>query len=165
MNQLALFQDIKTFIFDVDGVLTNGNLLVQENGDLLRTMNIKDGYALQLAVKKGYQVIIISGGTSVGAQKRLEKLGIQHLNFGVKDKLALLYSLKEVHRIDYNQALYMGDDMPDMHTMSLCKVKAAPADACEEILQIANYVAPQRGGEGCVRDVIRKVLLLNNDWE
>lgn len=165
MNQLELFKGINTFILDVDGVLTNGNLIVHENGDLIRTMNIKDGYALQLAVKKGYHVIIISGGSSEGAQKRLAKLGITHLNFKVKDKVAVLNQAVKDLGINLNEALYMGDDMPDIITMQMCQLKAAPHDACEEILQIANYISPYKGGEGCVRDVIRKVLLLNNHWE
>lgn len=165
MNQLELFKNINTFILDVDGVLTNGDLIVHENGDLIRTMNIKDGYALQLAIKKGYNIIIISGGSSEGAYKRLEKLGITHLNFKVKDKVAILNQAVAELGIRLERALYMGDDMPDILTMQMCHLKAAPNDACEEILQIANYISPFNGGDGCVRDVIRKVLLLNNHWE
>ncbi|MDE3254435.1 MAG: HAD-IIIA family hydrolase [Bacteroidota bacterium] len=165
MNTRALFEPIKVFVFDVDGVLTNGTLLVTEEGHLLRTMNIKDGYALQLAIKKGYQIWIISGGTSNAVVKRLSKLGLEEVHIAVKDKAQLLQTLLTKYDIAPSALLYMGDDMPDRAVMQLCGLKACPADAINEIKAVADYISPIKGGEGCVREVIEFVLKLNNHWE
>jgi len=165
MNTRALFKPVKVFVFDVDGVLTNGTLLVTEEGHLLRTMNIKDGYALQLAIKKGYQIWIISGGTSNAVVKRLSKLGLEEVHIAVKDKAQLLKELLAKYSIDSAALLYMGDDMPDTAVMQMCGLKACPADAINEIKAIADYISPIKGGEGCVREVIENVLKLNNHWE
>ena len=165
MNTRALFKPVKVFVFDVDGVLTNGTLLVTEEGHLLRTMNIKDGYALQLAIKKGYQIWIISGGTSNAVVKRLSKLGLEEVHIAVKDKAQLLKELLAKYSIDPAALLYMGDDMPDTAVMQMCGLKACPADAINEIKAIADYISPIKGGEGCVREVIENVLKLNYHWE
>ncbi|MCB9064195.1 MAG: HAD hydrolase family protein [Chitinophagales bacterium] len=165
MNVLELFAPIKTFVFDVDGVLTNSQLLAMEDGSLLRSVNIKDGYALQLAVKKGYQMWIISGGTSDAIQKRFHNLGLQEVHIRVKDKKALLNELATKHNVDLSTALYMGDDIPDYAVMQECGLPTCPADACAEIKGISKYISPNNGGEGCVRDVIEKVMKLNGDWE
>lgn len=165
MNLLELFAPVRAFVFDIDGVLTDGTLLVMDDGHQLRRMNIKDGYALQLAVKKGYQVWVISGGTSEGAQKRLTKLGINEVHIGVKDKKELLHSLAEKHNIDLKTALYMGDDIPDYAVMQCCGLPSCPNDAVAEIREKAVYISPFNGGFGCVRDVIEKVLKLNGDWD
>lgn len=165
MNTRALFEPIKVFVFDVDGVLTNGTLLVTEEGHLLRTMNIKDGYALQLAIKKGYQIWIISGGTSNAVVKRLSKLGLEEVHIAVKDKAQLLQTLLAKYDIAPSALLYMGDDMPDRAVMQLCGLKTCPADAINEIKAIADYISPIKGGEGCVREVIEFVLKLNKHWE
>lgn len=165
MNVLELFKPIKTFIFDVDGVLTNSQLLAMEDGSLLRNVNIKDGYALQLAVKKGYQMWIISGGTSEAIKKRFEKLGLQEVHIAVKDKKALLLELAAKHNLSLDTALYMGDDIPDYAVMQHCGLPTCPADACTEIKSISKYISPVNGGMGCVRDVIEKVLKLNEDWD
>ena len=165
MNTRALFEPIKVFVFDVDGVLTNGTLLVTEEGHLLRTMNIKDGYALQLAIKKGYQIWIISGGTSNAVVKRLSKLGLEEVHIAVKDKAQLLQTLLVKYDIAPSALLYMGDDMPDRAVMQLCGLKTCPADAINEIKAIADYISPIKGGEGCVREVIEFVLKLNKHWE
>ena len=165
MNTRALFKPVKVFVFDVDGVLTNGTLLVTEEGHLLRTMNIKDGYALQLAIKKGYQIWIISGGTSNAVVKRLSKLGLEEVHIAVKDKAQLLKELLAKYSIDPEALLYMGDDMPDVEVMKSVFLPTCPADACDEVIAIAKYISSKNGGKGCVRDVIEKVLKLNNDWE
>lgn len=165
MNVLELFTPIKTFIFDVDGVLTNSTLLATEEGHLLRQVNIKDGYALQLAVKKGYNVWIISGGSSEAIKVRFQNLGLTEVHIKVKDKKALLQQLVEKHNLPLDTALYMGDDIPDYAVMQMCGLPTAPADGCTEVKAVAKYISPASGGEGCVRDVIEKVLKLNNDWE
>ena len=165
MNVLELFTPVKTFVFDVDGVLTNSQLLAMEDGSLLRSVNIKDGYALQLAVKKGYHIWIISGGTSAAIMKRFQNLGLAEVHINVKDKKALLQELVAKHEISLETTLYMGDDMPDYAVMQICGLPACPADACTEIKAISKYISPINGGMGCVRDVIEKVLKLNGHWE
>jgi len=165
MNILELFEPVKVFVFDIDGVLTDGMLHVQEDGELLRRMNIKDGYALQLAVKKGYKVWVISGGRTTAAKQRLNKLGIEDVYVAVDDKISLLKSLIEKGNYQASELLYMGDDMPDVKAMMLCGLRTCPADAVAEIKSISQYISPLNGGYGCARDVIEKVLKINNDWE
>ncbi len=165
MNVLSLLESVKVFVFDVDGVLTNGMLYSLDDGTQLKAMNTKDGYALQLAVKRGYHVWVISGASSVASQIRLQKLGVQHAYFEVENKLDTLNSLLGQYQLSFDDVLYMGDDMPDEAVMQYCKIKAAPADAADDIKVIANYISPYNGGMGCVRDVIEKVLKLHNKWK
>ncbi len=166
MNQLEQFREIKTFIFDVDGVLTDGRLLVLESGELLRQMNIRDGYAIRCAVKEGYQVCIITGGKSEGVRKRLEGLGVEHIYEGVEDKLRAYeqYLKSKDNGLDEGKILYMGDDLPDYAVMRRVGFATCPRDAAHELFEVAKYVSPFRGGEGCARDVIEKVLRLNGKW-
>jgi 3-deoxy-D-manno-octulosonate 8-phosphate phosphatase (KDO 8-P phosphatase) len=164
MNVLSQFATIKAFVFDVDGVMTNGNLLVTENGDLLRTMNIKDGYATQLAIKKGYHIWVISGGKQNAVGIRLQKLGVTETHIAVEDKAKVLSALWQKYNVTPSSTLYMGDDVPDYHVMQLCGLPTCPNDAIPEIKSIAKYISPISGGNGCVRDVIEKVLKLNGDW-
>lgn len=165
MDLFKRFSQVKVFVFDIDGVLTNGQLLVQEDGALLRSMNIKDGYALQLAVKKKYPIVIISGGTSKGAQIRLKRLGIEQVFIGIKDKTKLLKDLIELNKWESDHLLYMGDDMPDLAVMQLCGFKSCPKDAAMELQEIADYISPINGGQGCVRDVVEKVMKIHGNWE
>ena len=164
MNALALLKNIKLFVFDVDGVLTDGSLILLDNGEMARQMNIKDGYALQLAIKNGYDILIISGGNSDAVKIRLQKLGIQHIFLGVVDKKNLLLNFVAEHHFKKEEILYMGDDVPDLLPMKEAGVACAPADAVAEIKSIAHYISPALGGKGCVRDVIEKVLKLNGHW-
>jgi 3-deoxy-D-manno-octulosonate 8-phosphate phosphatase (KDO 8-P phosphatase) len=161
---LKSFKNISTFVFDIDGVLTDGNVLVMDNGDMLRKMNVKDGYALQFAVKKEYNIIILSGGRSPEAQVRLEKLGISNIYTQVEDKMEKLKELVNKLKIEKEEILYMGDDIPDYEVMQYCGLACCPADAVVEIKRISKYISPLKGGEGCVRDVIEKVLKLQNRW-
>jgi 3-deoxy-D-manno-octulosonate 8-phosphate phosphatase (KDO 8-P phosphatase) len=165
MNVLDLFKKIRCFAFDVDGVLTDGNLLIMENGQWMRKMNIKDGYALQLAVRKGYETIIISGGTSAPVKSRLELLGVRNIYMGVGDKKSVLEDFVMSRELKWEEVLCMGDDMPDYGAMSISGLACAPADAAPDIRKISAYISPFNGGQGCVRDVIEKVLRLNNDWD
>ncbi|MCY7291110.1 MAG: HAD hydrolase family protein, partial [Ferruginibacter sp.] len=144
--------------------LTDGSLLLLDNGEMARTMNIKDGYGLQLAVKKGYDVLIISGGNSFAVKTRLEKLGVKNVFLSVKNKNELLSKYISDNNYHVDQVLYMGDDVPDAFVMQTVGVACAPSDAVEEIKAIAHYISSTPGGKGCVRDVIEKVLKLNNDW-
>lgn len=165
MNILDLFNPIRTFVFDIDGVMTDGSLLVTETGDLLRIMNIKDGYATAQAVKKGYNVWVISGGKQQAVCIRLNKLGVMETHVDVQDKKKLLLDLFEKHKAEPGSTLYMGDDIPDLAVMRLCGLPCCPNDAVPEIRAAARYISPFNGGRGCVRDVIEKVLKLNGDWE
>ena len=164
MNVLAKFKDIKAFVLDVDGVLTDGSLLLLDDGQMARRMNIKDGYALQLAVKKGYKILVISGGSSEAVKMRLEKLGIADVHIGIVNKTALLQEYVVKHKLEWSQVLFMGDDIPDLAPMQLAGVACCPADAASDIKAISHYISPIAGGSGCVRDVIEKVLKLNNHW-
>lgn len=164
MNILADLKNIKLFVLDVDGVLTDGSLILLDDGQMARRMNIKDGYALQLAVKKGYEILIISGGNSEAVRFRLQKLGIEKIHLGVKDKKELLFNFVSENNYKWEQVLYMGDDIPDVQPMQMAGVACAPADAVPEIRAIAHYISPHSGGNGCVRDVIEKVMKLNEDW-
>ena len=164
MNALALLKNIKLFVFDVDGVLTDGSVILLDNGEQARQMNIKDGYALQLAIKHGYEILIISGGDSTAVKTRLQKLGIKHIFFGVSDKKGLLLNFIKEYIFKKQEILYMGDDVPDLLPMKEAGVACAPFDAVAEIKSIAHYISPVLGGKGCVRDVIEKVLKLNNLW-
>lgn len=164
MNVNEPFRSINTFIFDVDGVLTNGEVLIQEDGALLRTMTTRDGFSLQLAVSKGFRVAIITGGRSAGVVERLKNLGITDIYTNASDKLEAFYEFVDLYQIDPAQILYMGDDIPDYEVMRRVGLPACPADAAPEILQLALYVSPFTGGKGCVRDVIEKVLRVQNKW-
>lgn len=165
VNFKEKLKDIKCFIFDVDGVLTNGMLHVTNDGKLLRAMNIKDGYALQLAVKKGYRVVIISGGKDEGVVIRLKNLGVSDIYVGIGNKLQQLLTVMQEHHLTSAQLLYMGDDMPDAEAMKNCAIATCPYDAAPQIRDICHYISPVKGGDGCARDIIEQVLTLNNDWE
>ncbi|MBX2930524.1 MAG: HAD hydrolase family protein [Chitinophagaceae bacterium] len=164
MNVLELFKPITTFVFDVDGVLTDGTLLVLPNNVMARTMNIKDGYALQLAIKKQYNVVVISGGNSPEVKERLTKLGVTDVYMQVQDKAALLTTIMQEKQLSKEQILFMGDDMPDLAAMKLVGFACCPKDAAIDIKEIVQYISPLNGGEGCARDVIEKVMKLNNNW-
>ena len=161
---LALFEHITTFVFDVDGVLTDGTLFLFPGGEMVRRMNIKDGYALQLAVKKGYRVVIISGGFSELVKERLQKLGIKDVYMAVHDKLAVLQEYMHANNLRKEEVLFMGDDMPDIEVMEACGLPCCPADACTEVKEISAYISPFNGGTGCGRDVMEKVMKLRGDW-
>ncbi|MBS1918759.1 MAG: HAD hydrolase family protein [Bacteroidetes bacterium] len=164
-NILELFKKITTFIFDVDGVLTDGSLLLLENGLQVRRMNIKDGFALQLAVKTGYRIVIVSGSQSTPVTQRLEKLGISDIHMSVLDKKSLIEEYIKKNNLSANEVLFMGDDLPDLLPMSVVGLPCCPADAAYEIRQAAVYISAITGGNGCVRDVIEKVLKLNDHWK
>lgn len=163
-NVLALLKNITTLVFDVDGVLTNGTILIMPNGLMARAMNIKDGYALQLAVKKNYNIAIISGGNSAEVKERLQLLGVQDVYMRITDKKTCLDEYMLVNNLRKEEVLFMGDDIPDYEVMQTAGVACSPADAAQEILSIAHYISPLKGGEGCARDVIEKVLRLRGDW-
>lgn len=164
MNVLELFQDINSFVFDIDGVMTDGSVLLLDNGLQARKMNVKDGIALQMAMKNDYNVIVISGGASEPVIQRLLYLGIKEVHLGLKDKEKFLEAYVNQHGLRWKQMLYMGDDLPDVPVMKLVGLPCCPADAALEVKKISKYISPLNGGCGCVRDVIEKVLKLNDHW-
>lgn len=164
MNALELFKNITTLVFDVDGVLTDGSLVLLPNGTMARTMNIKDGYALQLAVKKEYHVVAISGASSAEVIDRLHYLGITEVFTGVKNKVTVLQDFLSSNDVCWDEVLYMGDDIPDLEVMKKVGLPCCPQDAVTEIRAISKYISSFSGGRGCARDVIEKVMKLNNTW-
>lgn len=165
INYKKILNQIRCFVFDVDGVMTDGSLLIQPDGTMYRTMNIKDGYAMQLAIKKGYQIFVISGSTPEGVKKRLEKLGITEIHIGIENKLEQLVALLAKYKIDFSNLLYMGDDMPDLEVLKKCALRTCPSDAVYQIKNECQYVSTYAGGKGCVRDIIEQVLQVNGHWE
>jgi 3-deoxy-D-manno-octulosonate 8-phosphate phosphatase (KDO 8-P phosphatase) len=156
--------EITTFIFDIDGVLTDGSVILEPTGEQTRIMNIKDGYALQLAVKKGYKVAIISGGKNEIVRKRFSGLGIFDVYMGASNKIEALDELKLTYNINNNEILYMGDDIPDYEIMCEIGLPTCPNDAATEIKEVAQYISSFNGGKGCVRDVIEKVMRAQDKW-
>jgi 3-deoxy-D-manno-octulosonate 8-phosphate phosphatase (KDO 8-P phosphatase) len=164
MNGSLLFQPIKVFAFDLDGVLTDGSLVIHPGGEFIRTMDIKDGYALQHAVKKGYRVLVISGSFSQPCLDRLHYLGITDVWMKVKDKRSLLTSYLQENALDSAHVMFMGDDLPDLEVMQSVGLPACPADAVPEIKSISRFISSKTGGKGCVREIIEKVLRVHNNW-
>jgi len=156
---------INTFILDVDGVLTDGGLYILPNGEFMRKMNAKDGYALKLALIKGYNIAIITGGKENNIKERLGKLGISNIYLNAHNKLPILEEYLLNNNIDIQNALYMGDDIPDMECMREVGISCCPNNAVTEVKNIADYISPLNGGLGCVRDIIEQVLRANNDWK
>ncbi|EIJ40435.1 KdsC family phosphatase [Galbibacter orientalis] len=157
-------EHITTFIFDVDGVLTDGIISITSEGELLRTMNVKDGYAMKTALNKGYNICIISGGNNEGVRVRLRGLGITDIHLGVSNKIDTLDEYFDVYNIKAENALYMGDDIPDYHVMKMVGMPCCPNDAVAEIKEISKYISHKQGGKGCVRDVIEQVLKVQGKW-
>lgn len=164
MNYLESFNDVQTFIFDVDGVLAQSNVLVLEDGKLLRRMNTRDDFAIRTAVELEYNVAVITGGKSEGVVKHIRSLGVTNVYSGVWDKLEAYEEFIYAYDLDPAHILYMGDDLPDYDVMCKVGLPTCPQDAAHEIKKIARYISPIAGGQGCVRDVIEKVLLLHDKW-
>lgn len=159
-----LMNNISTFIFDVDGVLTNSTITVTTNGEMLRTMNIRDGYAIKTAVESGYNVCIISGGSNEGVRLRMRGLGVTDIHLGTPDKVETFDEYIDIYNIKPEQVLYMGDDIPDYHVMQLVGLPTCPQDASPEIKGISKYISHINGGKGCVRDVIEQVMKVQGKW-
>jgi 3-deoxy-D-manno-octulosonate 8-phosphate phosphatase (KDO 8-P phosphatase) len=159
-----LMNTIDTFIFDVDGVLTDGTVHVSPTGEMLRDMNIRDGFAMKAALESGYNVCIISGGSNEGVRIRLRNLGITDIHLGTPDKVATFKEYTELYTINPKNVLYMGDDIPDFHVMQLVGLATCPQDAAPEIKAISTYISHINGGKGAVRDVIEQVMKVQGKW-
>jgi 3-deoxy-D-manno-octulosonate 8-phosphate phosphatase (KDO 8-P phosphatase) len=157
-------QQVKAFAFDVDGVLSSPKVYLHPNGELMRSMNTKDGYALQHAVKRGYPIAIITGGKTDSVALRFKALGITDIYLGSSYKKDDFNDFLLKYQLDPAHVLYMGDDLPDLEVMKMAGIPCCPSDAVEEIKSVAKYISPSPGGEGCVRDVIEQVLRLHGCW-
>lgn len=163
MNFKELLPQVRAFVFDVDGVFS-GNFYISSNGEQWRSMNIKDGYAVQLAVKKAYPIAIITGGTCDGIRIRFEGLGVRDIYMGISQKVQAFEDFISRYQLNPENVMYMGDDLPDYEVMKRVGVPVCPADAAVEIKMLSKYISHIKGGEGCVRDVIEQVLRAQNKW-
>lgn len=161
---LDILPQIKAFAFDVDGVMTDGSILLTEEGKFLRTFNIRDGYAIRKAIDEGYKIVIISGGKSEGVEKRLRDLGVQDIYLGINDKAPILAKWLSANNLSSSQLAYMGDDILDIESMKIASLKACPQDAAPEVKSLANYISPIKGGNGAVRDFIELILKAQDRW-
>lgn len=164
MHLLEKLEQVKLLVFDLDGVLTNGKILIMPDGEWIREMDIKDGYAIQHAVKTGLKVAVITGSSSKPVKERLLKLGVELFFENTPQKSLIVNELLSDLSIDKSSALFMGDDLPDLDAFKAVGVKTCPADAATELLQLADYISPKSGGDGCVRDIIEKVLRTQGKW-
>jgi 3-deoxy-D-manno-octulosonate 8-phosphate phosphatase (KDO 8-P phosphatase) len=159
-----LMNTITTFIFDVDGVLTDSSVHITPTGEMLRIMNIRDGFAMKAALESGYNVCIISGGNNEGVRIRLRNLGITDIHLASPDKVATFKEYIELYNIKTEHVLYMGDDIPDFHVMQLVGLPTCPQDSSPEIKAISKYISHKNGGKGAVRDVIEQVMKVQGKW-
>ncbi len=163
-NFKELLNQVKAMVFDVDGVLTDGNLILMPNGELVRTMNIKDGVIMKMAVKKGYHLCVITGGSSIAVKERLNRLGISDVYLKIFDKWDALKEFASIYELKMEEVLYMGDDLIDYEVMSKVGVPVCPKDAVTEIKEISLYISDKEGGKGCVRDIIEQVMKVQGKW-
>ncbi len=157
-------KNIDTFIFDIDGVFTDGSIAITQT-DFVRTFNAKDGYAIQLASKSGFQIFIITGGRSEIVKEAMLRLGCNDVILKARNKVESFQQLKEKHQLDENKCLYLGDDMPDISLLKIVHISACPQDAAADVKLICDYQSPYKGGSGCVRDVIEQALRVQNKWD
>ena len=155
---------INTFIFDVDGVLTNGMITITTDGEMHRHMNVKDGFALKAAVTAGYKVCIISGGSNEGVRTRLSRLGIKDIYLGTHQKMIQFEEFCGKYNLSPDTILYMGDDVPDIPVMRRVGLSCSPQDACSDVTDGSDYISHVTGGNGCVRDVIEQVMRVQGKW-
>lgn len=164
MNVKGLFKDIRAFAFDVDGVLAASQVIMMNDVEPVRIMASRDAIALQMAIKEGYEIHIITGGSSLGTKARFEKLGVTTINTGVKDKAEAFSELLRERNLQPSHTLYMGDDLPDYYAMKKAGVAVCPSNAATEIKSIAAYITGAKGGDGAVREIIEQVLRVQDRW-
>lgn len=155
---------IRAIIFDVDGVLSCETIPLHPSGEPMRTVNIKDGYAIQLAQKQGLRIVIMTGGTTESVRLRYEHLGMEDIYMGCSVKIRTYKMFMEKYGLRDDEIIYMGDDIPDYEVMQQCGCPCCPADACPDIKSISKYISRYKGGQGCARDVIEQVLRAQGKW-
>lgn len=154
----------EAFIFDVDGVMTDGGIIPTADGDFIRRYNAKDGYAMGYAVKIGYKVCIITGGRGQTLENRLRMLGITNFYTDCMDKITVMREFMAREGLNAQNVIYMGDDIPDLECMHQVGIPVCPADAASEVVEASRYISEFKGGEGAVRDIIEQVLRARGDW-
>ncbi len=155
---------IKNFVFDVDGVFTDGSIIVDNQGNEFRVFSTRDGITVKLATDKGYNFCVISGGKNEGVRKRLNRLGVKNVFLGVDDKIQVFESFINDNNLNLTETMFMGDDLPDINILKKVGLSCSPNDAAHEVREIVDYVSIKKGGEGCVRDIIEQVLTIQNNW-
>ncbi len=163
-HYLKLLPQINTLIFDVDGVLTDGSVTIMPNGEQIRSLNSKDGFAIQLAIRKGLRVCVITGGSSESIKQALMNWGIEDVYLKVSNKMDTYDDIKVMYDLKDEHIMYMGDDLPDYEVMKAVGIPACPNNAAREILDISKYISDRAGGKGCVRDIIEMVLRAQKMW-
>jgi len=164
MTKSNLFEKIKILVFDVDGVFTDTRILISENGDFLRTMNTRDGFAIKLAKRAGIQMAAITGGISKGVENRLRTLGINIIHTGIMDKKPIFEKLIKEQNWNPEEILYIGDDLPDIPCLLLAGVAACPADAVPEVKAVSDFISSKNGGDFCIRDLVERILKEQDKW-
>ena len=155
---------IKNFVFDVDGVFTDGSIIVDNSGNELRVFSTRDGIAVKLATDKGYNFCVISGGKNEGVRKRLNKLGIKNVYLGVNNKIGIFKSFMNDNNLKTTETMFMGDDIPDIQILKMVGLSCCPNDAANEVREVVDYISIKKGGEGCVRDIIEQILTIQKNW-
>ncbi|MDB5262914.1 MAG: hypothetical protein JWQ14_2195 [Adhaeribacter sp.] len=157
-------RQVKAFVFDVDGVLTDGSLLALASGEQVRSFNIKDGFAIRHAIQKGYRVAIISARREEGVRKRLLSLDVEDIFLGIENKQEAFARFLQQYNLLPGDIAYMGDDIPDLGVMQQCGIAACPEDAAPDVIWIANFISSKAGGKGAVRELIEAVLKMQGNW-
>lgn len=155
---------IKNFVFDVDGVFTDGSIIVDNSGNELRVFSTRDGIAVKLATDKGYNFCVISGGKNEGVRKRLNKLGIKNVYLGVNNKMEVFKSFMNDNNLKTTETMFMGDDIPDIQILKMVGLSCCPNDAANEVREVVDYISIKKGGEECVRDIIEQILTIQKNW-
>ncbi len=161
---MSQFSNIKAFVFDCDGVMTNGTALITETGEGLRSFNIKDGYAIQHAVKKGYPIAIISGGKGMSIEHRFKGLGVKDIYLNQSHKVETFFNFCKKYNLETKDVAYMGDDMPDIPILKICGTACCPKDACNDVLEICTFISSKNGGKGCARELIETTMRAQETW-
>ena len=164
MSYKEKLSNIKNFVFDVDGVFTDGSILVDSIGNELRVFNTRDGIAVKIATDKGYNFCVISGGRNEGVRERLNKLGVKNVFLGVEDKVQVFETYINENNLKINETMFMGDDIPDLKILKMVGLSCCPNDAANEVREIVDYISIKNGGDGCVRDIIEQILMIQKNW-
>lgn len=163
-NYKSILKNINTLAFDIDGVFTDNRVILFPGMEPVRSFSARDGYALQYAIKKGLRIVVISGGKSDSVVERLSELGVSHIYIGIRNKKQKLIEFVNETKIDTEEMLFMGDDIPDIQVMESVGLACCPQDAVNEVKSICNYISPIKGGHGCVRDIIEQTLKVQGKW-
>ena len=164
MSYKEKLNEIKNFVFDVDGVFTDGSIVVDSDGNELRIFSTRDGIAVKLASDKGYNICIISGGKNEGGRKRLNRLGVKNVFLGVDDKIKVFNNYLNTNNLKLDETTFMGDDLPDIKILKMVGLSCCPNDAAPEVRDVVDYISNKKGGDGCVRDIIEQVLTIHGEW-